>query len=224
MSHDVPVARQLRMLAALELELELLFAEKVAEARQTGLAWDVIAAAVGVSRPSAWRRWKPVVDDPRTKRPIRRDGREFTLSERDEQSVRDLTDALVKRVISRRERHPYSSAVRASLDQLKQTYEVRRLDSQESHFQVRGDREGHQILVACLEPNYTSGQGGDVVVTTLPSLRRGTYEQPKSVRLDLPGSAELDPTTLSDRISSFLADQLEGARDTTSGSESGQPS
>lgn len=71
---------ELRALAALELELDLLVAEKVGAAQREGLSWVTIAQAIGVSRPSAWRQWHAVVDDPRPTRPRRGDAGQLLLT------------------------------------------------------------------------------------------------------------------------------------------------
>lgn len=153
-------AEELTALAVMELELDRLVAEKVASARKAGLSWDDIATACGVSRPSAWRRWKDVVDDPHGTRPARRDAARLVLTEQASATAHQLADELASRLVNRPDDRPWSAAVRTALDRMSRKYDVVQRGPMEMEYRVRGTR----LQITCLEPT-SAGPGGVSAVT-----------------------------------------------------------
>jgi hypothetical protein len=172
---------ELRALAALELELDLLISQQVAAARKAKVPWDTIADAMGVAGPTAWRRWNDVVDYPRPTRPRRKAAEHLTLEPHAEEAVRKWTDELRKRLTDRQVARPWAAAVRRALDRQRWRYEIRELDRSrgESEFWVRDE----PLLIQCKEPG--PGNGGGIVVTTIPSAdaRIETGAMPRSAPL-----------------------------------------
>lgn len=140
---------ELRALAALELELDQLLSERVVRARQHDVPWDVIAEAVGVAKPTAWRRWKRVEDDARPSRAERRAQPRIVLDAGQAQAARTLVDLLFKRVTATRNDRPWAAATRAALDELGLQFESAAVDARETEFRVKS----HRLLIACAEPN-----------------------------------------------------------------------
>lgn len=209
---DSPLFQQLRALAALELELDLLVAEKVGEARRVGLSWDQVAEAAGVSRPSAWRRWNKVIDDARPTRPLRRDARHLLLTPEQIQTGEHLTGILAARLANRQDSHPWSGTVRLALDRLSLRYEVRRRSVQETDYHVPEKR----LQIKCYEPSST-GPGG-LIAYTFPSPERGLsgHGQPITDEYTtdrmLPASSE----ALLRKVTHFLQRQLEAGDESPS--------
>ena len=103
---------QLRVLAALERELNLLVARRVSDARKGDVSWDDIAAAVGVGTPTAWRRWKDIIDDPRPTGQARRSSKPLVLDDRTVGLVKSLTKELAQQTLSPASEQAWASAVR----------------------------------------------------------------------------------------------------------------
>ena len=196
---------ELRALAALELELDHLVAEKVGAARRAGLPWDTIAQAVGVSRPSAWRRWKTVVDDPRPTRPMRRDAGQLLLTGKATRAAQRLTAELAQRLTNRQDSHPWSGAVRIALDRLSLRYDVEQRNAREIEYRVRTVR----LQITCLEPSSAGPGGLSAVTLPSPELSLSGQGQPRTARLT---SEDLLPTSgevLVETVIAFIRQQLE---------------
>ncbi len=175
---------ELRALAALELELDQLVAEKVGAARRAGLPWDAIAQAVGVSRPSAWRRWKIVVDDPRPTRPMRRDAGQLLLTGEAIHAAQRLTAELAQRLTNRQDSHPWSGAVRVALDRLSLRHDVPvvQRNAREIEYRVRTVR----LQITCLEPTSASPGGLSAVILPSPELSLSGRGQPRRLMQNSP--------------------------------------
>lgn len=197
---------ELRVLAALELELDHFVAEKVGAARRAGLPWDAIAQAVGVSRPSAWRRWKTVVNDPRPTRPLRRDAAQLLLTGEATRAAQRLTTELAQRLTNRQDNHPWSGAVRLALDQLSLSYEVVQRDAREIEYRVRTVR----LQITCLEPSSASPGGLSAVTLPSPELSLSGRGQPQTAQLTTDGSPPTSGEVLVKTVITFIRQQIEG--------------
>lgn len=198
---------ELRALAALELELDLLVAEKVAAARHATppLSWDAIADAAGVSRPSAWRRWNAVVDDPRPTRPLRRNTGQL-LSFEASAVVGRLTVELARRTTSRQDSHPWSHAVRVALDRSQRLFEVVQRNARETEYRVRGTR----LQITCLEPGETGPGGLSAVTLPSPELSlTGQAPEPRFDQLTTEGLLPVGGEPLVQEVLAFINRQLE---------------
>lgn len=143
---------RLRVLAVLELEVDQFIAEQVAAARVGQVSWDAIAEAVGVARPTAWRRWNPGIEDPRPTRPQRRDAGRLELTGDSLRAVRWVADRLVERVEGHQDAHPWSTATRAALNKLSLKYEATSVEARETEYRVRE----HRAVITCVEPGINS--------------------------------------------------------------------
>lgn len=202
---DSPLLQQLRALAALELELDLLVAEKVGEARRAGLSWDQVAEAAGVSRPSAWRRWSKVVDDARPTRPLRRDAHHLLLTPDQIQTGQHLIDVLAARLVNQQDSHPWSGAVRLALSRLSLRYEVHQRGVEETEYHVPEKR----LQIKCYEPGST-GPGG-LIAYTFPSPERGLrgHSQPATDEYTTDGALPASGEALLQEVTRFLQKQFE---------------
>lgn len=195
---------ELRALAALELELDHLVAEKVGAARRAGLPWDAIAQAVGVSRPSAWRRWKTVVDDPRPTRPMRRDG-QLLLTGEATRAAQRLTAELAQRLTNRQDSHPWSGAVRVALDRLSLRYDVTQRHAREIEYRVRTVR----LQITCLEPSSAGPGGLSAVTLPSPELSLSGRGQPRTAHLTSEGLLPTSGEVLVETVITFIRQQLD---------------
>jgi len=196
---------ELRALAALELELDHLVAEKVGAARRAGLPWDDIAQAVGVSRPSAWRRWKTVVDDPRPTRPMRRDAGQLLLTGEATRAAQQVIAELAQRLTNRQDSHPWSGAVRVALDQLSLKYDVVQRNAREIEYRVRTVR----LQITCLEPSSASPGGLSAVTLPSPELSLSGRGQPRTAHLTSDGLLPTSGEVLVKTVITFIRQQLE---------------
>jgi hypothetical protein len=144
----VEMLAELRALAALELELDQLFSERVVRARQCDVSWDLIAEAVGVAKPTAWRRWKRVEDDARPSRAERRSKPRIVLDAGQARAARTLVDLLFERATATRNDRPWATATRAALDELGLQFESTAVDARETEFRVKS----HRLMITCAEP------------------------------------------------------------------------
>lgn len=195
---------ELRALAALELELDQLVAEKVGAARRAGLPWDAIAQAVGVSRPSAWRRWKTVVDDPRPTRPMRRDAGQLLLTGEATRAAQRLTAELAQRLTNRQDSHPWSGAVRVALDRLSLRHDVVQRNAREIEYRVRTVR----LQITCLEPSSASPGGLSAVTLPSPELSLSGRGQPRTAHLTSDGLLPTSGKVLVETVITFIRQQL----------------
>lgn len=196
---------ELRALAALELELDHLVAEKVGAAKRAGLSWDIIAQAVGVSRPSAWRRWKTVVDDPRPTRPMRGDASQLLLTGEATLAAQRLTAELAQRLTNRQDSHPWSGAVRIALDRLSLRYDVEQRNAREIEYRIRTAR----LQITCLEPSSASSGGLSAVTLPSPELSLSGRGQPRTAHLTSDGLLPTSGEGLVEKVTSFIRRQLE---------------
>lgn len=196
---------ELRALAALELELDHLVAEKVGAAHHAGLSWGAIAQAVGVSRPSAWRRWKTVVDDPRPTRPMRRDAAQLLLTGEATRAAQRLTAELAQRLTNRQDDHPWSGAVRVALDRLSLRYDIVKRNAREIEYRLRAVR----LQITCLEPSSASPGGLSAVTLPSPELSLSGRGQPRTARLTSNGPLPISGEGLVETVITFIRQQLE---------------
>jgi hypothetical protein len=211
---------ELRALAALELELDHLVAEKVGEARRAGLPWDAIAQAAGVSRPSAWRRWKTVVDDPRPTRPLRRDAGQLLLTGEATHAAQRLTAHLAQRLTSRQDSHPWSSAVRVALDRLSLRYDVVQRDAREIEYRLRTVR----LQITSLEPSAAGLGGLSAVTLPSPELSLSGQGQPRTAHLTSDGQMPISGEALVETVITFIRETVtaEGNTSATAPGKRGQ--
>lgn len=207
------VVQQLRALAALELELNLLVARKVSEARRLDVSWEDIAAAVGVGTPTAWRRWKDIIDDPRPTGQARR-GSRVVLDSQAGPLVRSLTEELAQQTLNPEGRQPWASAVRAALQRRTLRYEVTQRSGREIEFRVPAVR----LQIRTLEPSST-GPGGLSTVTLLdPERSLGTgAPPPRTNSLTSDGLWPEAEHALGERVQQFIDHEVAIARQTAAG-------
>lgn len=198
-------ANELRALAVLELELDQLVSAKVAAARRAGLSWDVIAQASGVSRPSAWRRWKDVVDDPRPTRPARGDASRLLLTGAAVAVVQRLTTELADRATGRKNDHPWSGAVRVALQRLSRTYEVTQRGAREIEFRLPGAR----VQITCLEPGSDGPGGLSVLTAPRPDLALSGEGAARTAHLTCDGLIPVASEELIESVMTFLRQQID---------------
>jgi hypothetical protein len=196
---------ELRALAVLELELDQLLAQKVAAAKKAGLSWDAIAEASGVSRPSAWRRWKDVVDDPRPTRPARRDASRLLLTSAAAAVVQRLATDLANRAMDRKNDHPWSGAVRVALKRLSKTYEVTQRGAREIEYRLHGTR----VQVTCLEPGSEGPGGLSVLIAPRPELTLSGGGTVRTARLTSDGLIPVAGEELIESVMTFLRQQID---------------
>jgi hypothetical protein len=195
---------ELRALAILELELDQLVAHKVAAAKKAGLTWDQIAEASGVSRPSAWRRWKDVVDAPRPTRPARRDASRLLLTGAAAAAVRRLTSELADRAMDRKNDHPWSGAVRVALKRMSKTYEVTQRDAREIEFRLHGTR----VQITCIEPGSEGPGGLSVLIAPRPDVTLSGEGTARIARLTRDGLIPATGEELIESVTTFLRQQI----------------
>lgn len=198
-------AGELTALAVMELELDRMVAEKVAAAREAGLTWDEIAKACGVSRPSAWRRWKDVVDEPHSTRPARRDAALLVLGGVARGTARRLADELATRLVDRHDDRPWSTAVRKALTQMARKYEVVQRGPGEIEFRLRGTR----LQITCLEPTSAGPGGVSAVTAPDPELGVSGEAQARSGHMTSDGLIPVSGDEFVKQVRAFIAAQLD---------------
>ena len=194
---------RLRVLAVLELEVDQFIAEQVAAARVGQVSWDAIAEAVGVARPTAWRRWNPGIEDPRPTRPQRRDAGRLELTGDSLRAVRWVADRLVERVEGHQDAHPWSTATRAALNKLSLKYEATSVEARETEYRVRE----HRAVITCVEPGINSPGGLHLVLRPDRDkmLSGQASQEARLAAADLPGASGR-PTPAD--VQSFLSGHL----------------
>jgi hypothetical protein len=205
---------RLRALAAFEVELDEFIAEQVGEARRAGLPWDDVARAMGMSRPSAWRRWKSSEEDPRPTRPLRRDVHRLTLESADFKVVQELTSELADRVTSPQKRRPWARAVRAALESQRFAFDVVQRDARETEYRVRQAR----LQITCLEATQQSKGGVNLVVHPSPELSLERVASPRSAQLRGENAMSEAGEVSVQRVTQFIREQINLGPELLSGS------
>ena len=169
-----PDFSELRALAMMEIELDRLIAQRVVDAVRSGMSWEEVATAVGVAKPTAWRRWKPIVDDPRPTRAGRRAATDLLLTADATAVVERLARSLTEAVRARQDGYPLATAVRRVLTSRQQKFDSERRGI-ETEFRLRGSR----LRVTSVERDSVAAGGLSAVTMPDPAkaVRGGASAQ-----------------------------------------------